>query len=63
MMRCLAYLNDMVSIVVLDAIDYSTFELSYQSISLIFQDMLESLLYHLSSVSSIISDDSKKGTV
>lgn len=38
----------MVAVIVLDAIDYSTVELSYKSIPLVLQDVLESFLNHLS---------------
>jgi hypothetical protein len=51
-MGCIAYLNDVVTIVVLDAIDDSAFEFSDKSIPLVFQDMLESFLYHLTSAPS-----------
>jgi len=48
----IAYLNDMVTVVILDAIDDSAMEFSDKSISLILQDMFESLLHDLISVSS-----------
>jgi hypothetical protein len=47
----LAYLNDVVTIVILDAVDDSAFEFSDKSIPLILQDMLESFLDHLASAS------------
>jgi len=37
-----------VAVIVFNAIDYSTVELSYKSIPLVLQDMLESFLNHLS---------------
>jgi hypothetical protein len=47
-----AYLNDVITVVVLDAIDDSAIEFSYESIPLILQYMLESFLDHLTSASS-----------
>jgi hypothetical protein len=42
-----AYLNDVVTVVIFDAIDDSAIEFSDESIPLILQYMLESLLDHL----------------
>jgi hypothetical protein len=46
-----AYLNDVVTVVVLDAIDDSAIEFSYESIPLILQYMLDSFLDNLISAS------------
>jgi hypothetical protein len=46
-----AYLYDVVTVVILDAIDDSAIEFSDESIPLILQDMLESFLDHLPSAS------------
>jgi len=43
----MAYLDDVVAVVILDAIDDSPNEFSYESIPLILQYMLESFLDHL----------------
>jgi hypothetical protein len=50
--NAVAYLDDMVTVVILDAIDDSAVKFSYESIPLIFQDMLESFLDNLTSASS-----------
>jgi hypothetical protein len=46
-----AYLNDVVTVVILDAIDDSAIEFSYESVPLILQDMLDSFLDNLLSAS------------
>jgi hypothetical protein len=51
-MECEAYLDHMVTVVILDAIDDSAIEFSDESIPLILQYMLESFLDNLISASS-----------